>query len=317
MRAANLVIDGGQSACRVAVIEDGEVVETCALPGLSYQNDSEGLRTVTSLLIEVRAVLDSSTPLEAAWLGLSGMPGDSSRRAAIGQAAIDVLDVNEAVLSSDLAPAYVGALGLRPGGVVSAGSGAVTLAMSKDGRLAQVGGHGALVGDQGSAYWIGRAALRAVVKASDGWGPPTCLGEAAEQRYGPIVEIPALLRTAHNPVDEIAQFATIVCEAGSSGDGVAGGIVRRAGQLLAQMLDAAVRQAAGEDIEGMALSWSGRLLSDQAILRQTFEESLSSLPAGRLGVGAPSGSTLEGLQAMAAAASIGHLETVVHRERKR
>jgi glucosamine kinase len=315
MRPA-LVIDGGQSACRIAVIDGNDVANTYTLPGLSYQNDSEGLRTTRNLLVDVQAVLGHSGAPEVAWLGLTGMPRDAALRAAIGQVAIDVLDVSEAVLSSDLIPAYAGALGLRTGGVVSAGSGAVALALGSDGRLAEVGDHGALLGDQGSAFWIGRAALRAVVKARDGWGTATCLEEAAEERYGPVGDIPAQLRSAHNQVDEIAQFATTVCQAGSRGDTVARGIVRRAGRLLAEMLDAAVRQASADDTQGMALSWSGRLLSSEALLRKEFEESLSSLPAGRLTLGLPLGATLDGLKVMATAPTLGPLETAVHRERK-
>lgn len=316
MSPMSLVVDGGQSACRVALSNGAHVTTTFALPGLSYQHDPEGLRTVGGLLEGVKNVLGPSQPLDVAWLGLTGMPRDPSRRAAIGRATIEALGVPEAVLSSDLFPAYVGSVGLRPGGVVSAGSGAVALAMSRNGRLAETGNQGALVGDQGSAYWIGRAALRAVFRARDGLGAPTSLDEAAEHHYGPVAEIPARLRGAQNPVDEVAQFATSVCQTGSRGDTVAREIVLRAGRLLAEMLDAAVRQAAGDQTEGMALSWSGRLLSGEALLRRAFEESLGSLPAGRLGVGPPQGTALDGLIMMAKASSLGPFETAVHRERK-
>src|SRR5690554_880676 len=39
------------------------------------------------------------------------------------------------------------------------------------------GGGGAVAGDEGSAYWVGRRAVRAVMRAYDGRGPATFLLE--------------------------------------------------------------------------------------------------------------------------------------------
>ncbi len=58
--------------------------------------------------------------------------------------------------------------------VVASGTGVVTLAVGEK-KVARVDGWGNLLGDAGSGYWIGRAALEAVMRAHDGRGPATAL----------------------------------------------------------------------------------------------------------------------------------------------
>jgi N-acetylglucosamine kinase-like BadF-type ATPase len=61
------------------------------------------------------------------------------------------------------------------GVTVDAGTGAMARGWSKDGREAGAGGWGATLGDEGSGYWIGMEAMRAILKAFDGRIKPTLL----------------------------------------------------------------------------------------------------------------------------------------------
>src|SRR5439155_578112 len=85
---------------------------------------------------------------------------------------------------SDAAVALWGALPEGEGVAVLAGTGSIALARSADGREARAGGYGALVGDEGSGFWLGRAAATAAVRAADGRGPPTGLVELVSQAFG-------------------------------------------------------------------------------------------------------------------------------------
>src|SRR5574337_61925 len=60
---------------------------------------------------------------------------------------------------SDAEAAYLGALGDRPGLLVLAGTGSMVLGRSRRGRWQRAGGLGPLLGDEGSAFWIGRSWL--------------------------------------------------------------------------------------------------------------------------------------------------------------
>lgn len=68
---------------------------------------------------------------------------------------------------SDAQAAYLGALGARPGLLVLAGTGSIVLGRDSDGRWVRRGGLGPLLGDEGSAFWIGREWLRATTRGED------------------------------------------------------------------------------------------------------------------------------------------------------
>src|SRR5262245_60888036 len=61
---------------------------------------------------------------------------------------------------SDAQAAFLGALGDRPGLLILAGTGSIVIGRDGRGRWTRAGGLGPLLGDEGSAFWIGRAWLR-------------------------------------------------------------------------------------------------------------------------------------------------------------
>jgi N-acetylglucosamine kinase-like BadF-type ATPase len=72
-------------------------------------------------------------------------------------------------VTGDADSARAGAFLGGPGVVVIAGTG--SMAFGWDGETsARAGGHGFLLGDEGGAYWIGRAAVRAALRWEDGMG---------------------------------------------------------------------------------------------------------------------------------------------------
>jgi N-acetylglucosamine kinase-like BadF-type ATPase len=102
------------------------------------------------------------------------------------------------------------------------------------GESARAGGWGYVLGDEGSGYWIGRAALRAVLRESDRRGPKTALTEmllkhfAVSQAQGLIHEV---YHTNLKPA-AIGALAQCVQAAFTQGDAVAIGILRGAADEL-------------------------------------------------------------------------------------
>lgn len=117
---------------------------------------------------------------------------------------------------SDAELAFLGALGERPGVLVVAGTGAIVLGRDARGRWARAGGLGPLLGDDGSAFWIGRAWLRARSRETDG---------LAARR----------LATAVAPVARIAALAPRVAARAAGGDATARAILGEAQARLAAM----------------------------------------------------------------------------------
>jgi N-acetylglucosamine kinase-like BadF-type ATPase len=88
------------------------------------------------------------------------------------------------VIANDALIALVAGVGSAPGVVLIAGTGSIAYGRNARNEAARAGGWGYVLGDEGSGYWIGRQALRAVVRASDGRGPQTSLTPLVLEHYG-------------------------------------------------------------------------------------------------------------------------------------
>ncbi|HEY7279166.1 MAG TPA: BadF/BadG/BcrA/BcrD ATPase family protein, partial [Trebonia sp.] len=113
-------------------------------------------------------------------------------------------------VTGDGETAWLGAFGAAPGIAVFAGTGSG--AMGRDGeRWARAGGHGFLLGDEGSAYWIGRAAANAALRWEDGMGGSAALRDAVVEASGR--DLTALVKDVHShPAerDRLALLAPVV-----------------------------------------------------------------------------------------------------------
>ena len=140
---------------------------------------------------------------------------------------------------SDAEAAHLGALGGRPGLLVLAGTGSIVLGRGARGRWVRAGGLGALFGDAGSAFALGRDWLAAV--------------HPARARR---------LAQAPHAVLLIAAFAPRVLKLARRGRGPARLAVTRGAFALALAMRAAAREARlGSPI---SVSWAGSLLENRA-----------------------------------------------------
>ncbi|RRO17304.1 ATPase [Saccharopolyspora rhizosphaerae] len=117
------------------------------------------------------------------------------------------------------------------GTALIAGTGAVAERVEDHRTAVTVGGWGWLLGDEGSAYWLGREAVRATLRSLERHAPVEGLAEAVCAHLGVPAERKALI-TAANAGDPIrlAELAPLVTAAE---DDVAEDIVHRAAVLLA------------------------------------------------------------------------------------
>ena len=96
------------------------------------------------------------------------------------------------------------------------------------------GGWGYVLGDEGGGFWIGRAALNAVVRQFDGRGPRTMLTELALEHMSlnqPTELVHAVYAGGLHRY-AIAGVAAVVQRAADAGDAVAGDIIARAATEL-------------------------------------------------------------------------------------
>ena len=147
---------------------------------------------------------------------------------------------------SDVEAAFLGALADRPGVLILAGTGSIVLGRNRRGRWARAGGLGPLLGDEGSAFWIGRWWLRGTMRDEEG-----------------------LRKIARAPdaVTRIAALAPLVLRRAARGDR-ASRSVRAARALVtgAQNILAARACAVAQDLRlppPVAVSWAGSLMENR------------------------------------------------------
>ena len=172
----------------------------------------------------------------------------------------------------------------RPGGsVLIAGAGAIAARVERERVTARVDGNGWLVGDDGSGFWLGRQAVRAVFAALDGRDEDTLLGDAVLATVvAPGGRVPAgreerrtLLRDAvyDGPPVALAALAPLVPAAAEAGDRVAHRIIERAVDLLVEAAEPLV--GAPGDAPGEPLVLAGSLMAADGPIRREVRRRLA------------------------------------------
>jgi N-acetylglucosamine kinase-like BadF-type ATPase len=153
-----------------------------------------------------------------------------------------------------------------PGTVLIAGTGSIAYGRDANGRAARAGGWGYVLGDEGSGYWLGRQALRAVVRAADGRGPRTALTPRVLAHYG-VASPQDLVRLMSGGGAKPAAIATLAREveaAADDRDAVAQRLVSDAARQLASAAESVVRRL---DLHCAPLLLSGGILAGFERLR--------------------------------------------------
>src|SRR4029079_10955142 len=176
-------------------------------------------------------------------LGIAGVDRDDDARVVselmkrIGYKA-RILVVNDALIALEAGAPE------QPGVVVIAGTGSIAYGRNDRNQAARAGGWGYMLGDEGSGYWIGRAALRAVLRESDRRGPATQLTPLLLNYYGVARAQDLIHQVYHNTLRPAAIASIAQCAQGafSDGDPVAVGILRgSADQLESSAISVATR----------------------------------------------------------------------------
>jgi N-acetylglucosamine kinase-like BadF-type ATPase len=131
--------------------------------------------------------------------------------------------------------ALYGATSGRVGVIVIAGTGSVAAGTDGKGNRVRVGGWGSILGDEGSAYFIGLMGLKQALKAFDGRVKETKLVEQLRKALS-ITETDEIIRKVYGEkmsVTEIASLAPIVTNLAKEGDEISIEIVRAAAEELA------------------------------------------------------------------------------------
>ena len=194
----------------------------------------------------------------------------------------------EIEIVGDMQIALAAAFGEGPGVIVIAGTGSIAYGRNTQGKTARAGGWGFAISDEGSAHWIGRAAVSAMLRAIDE-GEAKASGQKTAQataEASPLFRemkaawrlhsLDEFLRTANSNPDFAALFPAILTAA-NGGDGLALRVLAQAGGELAQVAAMVARRLFAEDIGTIPLAMAGGVFRHSQTVREVFYHEVRKL----------------------------------------
>lgn len=280
-----LGIDGGGTKTTCAVGDDSRLLTTATAGSSNIVRVGE-LVARESLQASVRqaCVAAGITPAQVSRTCVGGSGAGRPELAAAVRGFLAEILSSPIDVVGDMEIALDAAFDTGPGVIVIAGTGSIAFGRDTQGHTARAGGWGFAIGDEGSAHWIGRSTVAAILRASDA-GPSEAerlvRGELAKslcKTWG-VSSLLELARVANEvpPPDFAALFPVIA----ASHDELALHVLSHAGRELARTALVVIRQLFLTDDSGpVPVAVTGSVFRHAALTRDDFYNELSRLQPG-------------------------------------
>lgn len=212
---------GGSETIGVLVDERGEQVGRSVAGGANLHN--VGPTVVGQVLAAVLAPLLEGGGVRAVCIGAAGAGREVDAEIVRDIVRHLIPEHTALVVKHDAQIALRAATAEKPAMVVIAGTGSMAYGERADGTSARAGGYGTLIGDDGSAYAVGLAALRHTARALDGVDRQGRLANSVADALGAKMANEIIERVQRWPpeIAKIAALAVLVGEACDAGDAAA------------------------------------------------------------------------------------------------
>jgi glucosamine kinase len=279
-----LGIDGGGTKTTCAVGDDSHLIATATAGPSNIVRVGEA-QARESLQQSVRQACAAAgiTPEQVSYTCVGGSGAARPELAAIVRDSLAEILATPIEVVGDMQIALDAAFDTGLGVLVIAGTGSIAYGRDEQGRTARAGGWGFAIGDEGSAHWIGRAAVSAVLRASDprdGSSASDSLREsslsAALLKTWGVTSLIDLARAANSipPPDFAALFPPV---AGSQ-DELATQVLTSAGRELANVAAVVIRHLfAKGHAASVPVAMTGGVFRHAALVRQVFYNELLRL----------------------------------------
>jgi glucosamine kinase len=163
-----LGIDGGGSKTTCVVGDEFLVLATAtAGPSNIVRVGEAQARDSLQQCLRQACTAAGITPAQVARTCVGGSGAARPELAAVVRRILAEILATPIDVVGDIQTSLEAAFGTGPGVIVIAGTGSIAYGRSRDGRTGRAGGWGFAIGDEGSAHWIGRTAVAAVLRAAD------------------------------------------------------------------------------------------------------------------------------------------------------
>jgi N-acetylglucosamine kinase-like BadF-type ATPase len=268
-----LGIDGGGSKTS-CVIGDDNSIQGRGVSGPSNIVRVGEQRARESMAAAIRQACSAAnikpSQIERTCIGIAG--GARPETAEIVRRILSEIVGGQIEVVGDMVIAMEAASGTGPGVVVIAGTGSIAYGRNGAGQTARAGGWGFAISDEGSAHWIGRTAVSAVMRAQDEGQSTTLLEKLMEAWRVDTREQLILAANASPPPDFGALLPTVVAAAQSQ-DALAHDVLAQAGAELASLGKIVIARLfhEGEDVQ---VAISGGVFRNADLVRRVFYNNL-------------------------------------------
>lgn len=268
-----LAIDAGGSHTRAGLYDStGVLLAEAEGPGANpVAYGVEGAIEALTAACDAALARAGASTVRAIAAGISGCGGGAAG-AAIAKALCARFGAEEAFIGGDGWPTLYGTAGWRPAILVISGTGCTVFVHPGGGATFNIGGRGTLWGEDGGAYGLACAGLRAAGDAIDGLGPATTLIETLPAAAG-CPSFDAFIRWGGPATKaDVAALAQTVLAAAETGDGAARRCVEEQASILAGRIAAGLRKGALAD--DAPIVYSGSLIDKSSYFRSAVESKL-------------------------------------------
>lgn len=246
-----LGIDGGGSktTCQIGT---GDSILSMVTAGPSNITRVGEARAREALHDAIRRACDAANvhprQLHRACIGAAGA-GRGDIAAIVRRIAAEIIPGASVEVVGDMQIALEAAFGEGPGVIVIAGTGSIAYGRDARGRTARAGGWGFAISDEGSAHWIGRAAVSAALRSVD----EKIADDKSEDESEPsgllfnlttawkIESLAEFVNRANSDPDFAALFPATLATA-EAGDALAQSVLTEAGRELARIAELVIHK---------------------------------------------------------------------------
>ncbi len=284
-----LGIDGGGTKTTCAVGDDSHRLATATAGPSNIVRVGEAIaRESLRQSVSQACVAAGITPAQVSHTCVGGSGAARPELAEIVRRSLAEILPTPIDVFGDMQIALEAAFDTGPGVIVNAGTGSFAYGRDQQGATVRAGGWGFAIGDEGSAHWIGRAAVSDVLRAADPRvadlreGSPeieslqgSSLSAALLKAWG-VTSLVDLARAANSipPPDFSALFPAVA----ASSDDLARQVLTNAGRELADMAAVVIGRLFSKDhTSPVPVALTGGVFRHAPLVRQVFYNELRAL----------------------------------------
>lgn len=270
-------IDGGGTKTKFTLFDetmmelDHCILSSCHFAQVGYQRMEEILKEGIHMLVDHHQLSDYGIGY-----GLAGYGQEKEIRSQIETVVEHVSDRHPYLLVNDVESAVAGALNLEDGIVVIAGTGSIAFGVSGQRRM-RCGGWGYQIGDEGSAYWLGKKLLEIFSKQVDGRCDKTMVYDLVMQhcKLTKDHDIISYIRDTQNERGTIAALAILLTQAANQKDPYAIAIYQEAAKELSYLVEA-IKTRLFPQHASVPVSYIGGVFRAEQLIIEPFSRNLPS-----------------------------------------